>query len=295
MEQKKTLFIIAAVGIFLAIVIGTACIIYSPSKQATPTVATISPVEKKASTAPVNSGWTNTAQETIAEPVVTENTNAVSEDQTIPSLTANVKDLVVYSDNTTVYGTPQYQDQTGATTIDLNSLKNDLSQGTTENKSANQNINITVNLSENNAPAAKPAPMPAPAPKKEAKPAPQPAPASTKVTKAPETKKAAPAAKTASKPAETKKAAPAEKKVVQYWVQVAAFSSKKTAEDARSVLDENKIPSDIFTYKDSKGKLYYRVRVGPYTTKSEGEYWKSRIMKIDEFAKTESYVVSTEN
>lgn len=294
MEQKKTLFILAAVGIFLVIVIGTACIIYSPAKQATPTVATISPVEKKTSAAPVNTGWTNTVQESPVDTSATESLDAEIENQTIPALTANVKDLVVYSDNTTVYGTPQYQDQTGATTIDLNSLKNDFSaEQSAENKSSNQNINITVNLSETNTTSART--VSAPAAKKETRPAPQPAPASTKVTKAPEAKKTTPAAAPAAKTAEPKKAAPAEKKVVQYWVQVAAFSNKKTAEDARSVLDENKIPSDIFTYKDAKGKMYYRVRVGPYTTKSEGEYWKSRIMKIDQFAKTESYVVSTEN
>jgi hypothetical protein len=58
-------------------------------------------------------------------------------------------------------------------------------------------------------------------------------------------------------------------------------------------LDENRIPADIFTYEDNKGKLFFRVRVGPYTTKSEAEYWRTRINKIDTFAKAESYVTST--
>ena len=95
---------------------------------------------------------------------------------------------------------------------------------------------------------------------------------------------------TSAKAASSAKA-PATK--TQFWVQVAAYSSKKAAEGARSVLDENKITADIFTYKDSKDNLFYRVRVGPYTTKSEAEYWKSKIIKISEFSKAESYITST--
>jgi len=49
----------------------------------------------------------------------------------------------------------------------------------------------------------------------------------------------------------------------------------------------------VFTYKDSKGNLFYRVRVGPYTTKSEAEYWKNRIEAIDLFAKSGSYITNS--
>ena len=54
-----------------------------------------------------------------------------------------------------------------------------------------------------------------------------------------------------------------------------------------------KIPADIFTFEDNKNKLFYRVRIGPYTTKSEAEYWRTRIIQIDEFSKAESFVTST--
>ena len=97
--------------------------------------------------------------------------------------------------------------------------------------------------------------------------------------------------KAADQAAEKAVAKPAAK--TQFWVQVAAYSSKKTAENARAVLDANKITADIFTHKDAKGNLFYRVRVGPYTTKSEAEYWRSKIIKISEFSKAESYVTST--
>ena len=83
--------------------------------------------------------------------------------------------------------------------------------------------------------------------------------------------------------------------VTRFWVQVAAYSNKKTAENARSVLSDKKINSDIYTYEDAKSKLFYRVRVGPFTTKSEAEYWQSKIVEIADFAKAGSYVTSTVN
>ena len=81
--------------------------------------------------------------------------------------------------------------------------------------------------------------------------------------------------------------------VTRFWVQVAAYTNKKTAENAREILSENKITSDIFTYQDNKNRLFYRVRVGPYTTKSEAEYWQAKISKISDFSKEQSFVTST--
>ena len=86
---------------------------------------------------------------------------------------------------------------------------------------------------------------------------------------------------------------PAKPKVVQYWVQVTSLKSKKSAENAREVLDENKITADIFTYKDKKDQLFYRVRVGPYTTKSEAEYWQSRVALIEKFSGAKTYITDS--
>lgn len=271
MEQKKTLWIIAAAGAFLLVVLGAACLLYSPVRSPYSTIASVSPVEKR--TPPANSGWTNepvrdTNPGTAAAPIVPSVTAPVTpQDVTITT----DQDVVVVSDNTTVNGT----------TIDLNALKREIYQET-PTAAQPQNINITVNIPE-------------PATTKEttiiAQPAPVPAPVEQKVQKV---AKAEPAK---TKPAAQPKVetAPAPKKVTQFWVQVAAYSNKKGAEGARSILDENKIPADIFTYKDNKDNLFYRVRVGPYTTKSEAEYWRTKIVKIDDFAKAESYVTSTTN
>jgi len=121
---------------------------------------------------------------------------------------------------------------------------------------------------------------------------------------------AAPVAKSASEKTAEKKAADLNKNIytgkstpktagikdgeiavrAKYWVQAASYTSKKTADLARATLDENRIPAEVFTYKDGKNNLFYRVRVGPYMTKSEAEYWQNRICKIDSFKDSKSYI-----
>ena len=91
----------------------------------------------------------------------------------------------------------------------------------------------------------------------------------------------------------TAKTSAKEPEIVQYWVQVTALTSRKAADEARNKLDENQITADVFTYTDNKKQLFYRVRVGPYTTKSEAEYWRTKISKIDTFQNTSSYITST--
>lgn len=284
MEQKQTLWIIAAAGMFLLVVLGAAFILYSPAKNPVP-----APVTQTQLFNGNNSGWsqqnpaaeyTNTTQ--LTSPLPSFQTQA-PEEITTDELTVFADNAVLYSMNTPVAEEPN------ETTIDLNSLK--------EKETQPQNINITVNIPEPKTVVTPVTTVPAPVPevkdfrKEESRSTnrtiAKTESSSVKVVKKAENKSAP--AKT--KPAETKAAPKSEEKVLdRYWVQAASFSTKKTAEDARAVLDANKIPADIFTYTDAKGKTYYRVRVGPYTTKSEAEYWRARILKISDFAKSESYI-----
>ena len=269
MEQKKTLWIIAAVGVFLLVVLGVPAILHYPSRNPVPAYASISPVEKKTS----QGGWTKPAADVEA---------------------AKVNDLVVLADNATIYSQNTEIPSGNGTTIDLNALKNDLVTDT-QLQAQPQNINITVNIPETKEEVKVASKTETPYVAKE-----EPVVNTVKTVQKAEVK----AEKTAKAPktnavanANTQKAAPAPKaepKKTQYWVQVAAYSNKKGAEGARTILDENKIPSDIFTYRDNKDKLYYRVRVGPYTTKSEAEYWRTRIIKISDIDNAnDSYITST--
>ena len=303
MEQKKTVWIIAAVGAFLLVVLGAAGILYSPAKNLTPTttqtVATNTPTQ--------NSGWTGNESTNNTVPVTSPNTNNGISSQT-------VKDMIVVSDNTTVYGlseTPHSPVSTPKeTTIDLNALKNDLQANTTPVQP--QNINITVNVPESEkgsniglsqnttvqnvlpTPETTPVVTKTPEVAKNTQKV-EKAEVSKPIVTAKEEKVSKPTSKPTSKPAttktETKKPSP--KPVEQYWVQVASYSNKKAAENARTILDTNKISSDIFTYEDKKDDLYFRVRVGPYMTESEAEYLKAKILKIPFFKDNDAYITKT--
>jgi len=298
MEQKKTLWIIAAVSVFLLVVLGGAMILYNPSLLAKGKVASVKPVEKTATT---QSGWTN-------EPVST-NTQTSS---------PQVNDMFVVSENTTVLGfnanqnEAESQTQTPqATTIDLNALKKELvAEGTLVQNPPQNNINITVNLSEEeNKAKVEEAPVvltteyytgkakeAEAAEKASAVKNTNPVTTSTATAKATQTAKTSTSTSNTTSVSKTTSAIKTSTAAVtRFWVQVAAYSNKKTAENARSVLSDKKINSDIYTYEDNKSKLFYRVRVGPFTTKSEAEYWQSKITEISDFAKSGSYVTSTVN
>ena len=140
MEQKKTLWILVGVGIFLAIVIGSACIFYTPSAHSVPTVTNISPVEKSA-----NSGWVQNSSSTLSSNTSLNEENTDNE-QIVSVPSTNVSDMFVISENTSVYG--MNQNLSEPTTIDLNTLKNELTAAIGSDQKS-QNINITVNIPEN--------------------------------------------------------------------------------------------------------------------------------------------------
>ncbi|MBQ1972608.1 MAG: SPOR domain-containing protein [Treponema sp.] len=297
MEQKRTLWIMAAVGVFLLVVLGAALILYSPTARSSQTIATVSPSNKQTSNgwvslAPAENETTIPQTKMPATEVLSEQTNEVPQQNVINSeeKITRVAELTVYADKATIISNnpnemnnvvaaapssvPEQEtaEQThhtvinNTTTIDINPVISEKPVVTPKNE-------LTKNTIANNSNkvAKKEVSKPVSKPKKVT---------STKATTS--TTATAKVTKTPAKP-----------KVVQYWVQVTSLKSKKSAENAREVLDENKITADIFTYKDKKDQLFYRVRVGPYTTKSEAEYWQSKIAKIDTFASSSSYITST--
>jgi len=91
-------------------------------------------------------------------------------------------------------------------------------------------------------------------------------------------------AKPADKPAAPKAAAkPADKTYNSYWVQTGAFSTKIRAEGAKDSLASKGITS-IIDNRDIDGKTWYRVRVGPYMSETEANYWLALVKSIDGFA-----------
>ena len=288
MEQKKTLWIIVSVGAFLLAVLGAALIFYKPSDN-----MNVQPVNMAVEN-PNTNGWSNSA-------------NANQQENTSITDVKKVDDMVVLSNNTSIYEVEKQdiaKNPTG-TTFNLNAGTSEIK---TEPVNNTPNINITVNIPEQILKEDRTTTKTSDSEsiyitsnyyvenkiqeskvdvKKLEKEEKQKA---RKVVEKTETVKVT--SKPVAKKVE-KQSAPKEKGVTRYWVQVASYSNKKGAENARSILDENKIPSDIFTYTDTKNNLFYRVRIGPYTTKSEAEYWKARIEQIDFFKNSKCYVTTT--
>jgi DedD protein len=84
---------------------------------------------------------------------------------------------------------------------------------------------------------------------------------------------------TASKPAATAKTESA-RGGPSWWVQTSSYSKKAYADDAKKFLETKGITS-VVTNGNVGGKTYYRVRVGPYSSQAEADYWLSLIKSIE--------------
>ena len=296
MEQKRTLWILAAVGVFLLVVLGAALILYSPSARINQTAVAARKTNES------SNGWISLAPSVQPVPLEPVQPIAERQDSEIPSVErgeadipadntnieeiektriAKVGDMTVIAENATVYNLnptgnadntyvpPAYKPTEESTTISVLSERAEQSPVVPKSEAAKNAVEKTADTriaarNESSGTAKKPA--------------------------AEKNETAKSVAKSDVK-SSAKSAVVAAKK--QYWVQVTSLTSKKSADEARAVLDENKISADVFTYEDGKKRLFYRVRVGPYTTKAEAEYWQAKIAKIDMFSSTSSYVTST--
>ena len=68
-----------------------------------------------------------------------------------------------------------------------------------------------------------------------------------------------------------------------YWIQTGAFSTKVRAEGAKESLADKGIAS-VIDNSNINGKDWYRVRVGPYISENEANYWLALVKAIDGFA-----------
>lgn len=281
MEQKRTLWIVAAVGVFLLVVLGAALILYTPqSKQATIANSRVT----NSSTA--SNGWISLApsaplQTSTNTDEKADEESSVLSDKEIPNpakTELRAEEVNIYAENANVYSEKTELNKLGEnatvkaetsekpTTIVLTEPEKTAEAKTSKPEVSKPRSNVAVknSVSEKQKAPAKP-----------------------------EHKNTAKAAKTEQKKSVSAKPSVKEPEIVQYWVQVTALTSRKSADEARNKLGENQITADVFTYTDNKKQLFYRVRVGPYTTKSEAEYWRTKISKIDSFQNSSSYITST--
>lgn len=281
MEQKRTLWIVAAVGVFLLVVLGAALILYTPqSKQATIANSRVT----NSNTA--SNGWISLApsaplQTSTNTDEKADEESSVLSDKEIPNpakTELRTEEVNIYAENANVYSEKTELNKLGENaTIKAESSERPTTivltepEKTAEAKSSKPEVSKPrSNVAVKNSVSEK-----------------QKAPAK------PEHKNTAKTAKTEQNKSVSAKPSVKEPEIVQYWVQVTALTSRKSADEARNKLGENQITADVFTYTDNKKQLFYRVRVGPYTTKSEAEYWRTKISKIDSFQNSSSYITST--
>ncbi|MEE0878781.1 MAG: SPOR domain-containing protein [Treponemataceae bacterium] len=309
MEQRRILWIVAAVGLFLLVVVGFALILYSPNKNQDPIITqnqstndiwastqNAIPIDPNYQTPnlqgtplenivalngtqiqqgltsqldnPTQSGMVqqNQSQEMQTQPYLAQpvaNGNNVLPSDSMALVGKQVQDVTVISGNTKVI-------TSGSTTIDLTGL----TVNSTSQPVVTQNTNTNTQTENTVVPASTKTTSTTSA-KASTK--------TTSTTKASSTKTTAKVSSTAK----TETLAP------KYWIQAGSYSSKKNAEEARSALSAEKIASEIFTYTDANGNLFYRVRIGPYTTKSEAEYWQSRVALIEKFSGAKTYITDS--
>ncbi|MCL1814766.1 MAG: SPOR domain-containing protein [Treponema sp.] len=82
-------------------------------------------------------------------------------------------------------------------------------------------------------------------------------------------------------PAVSSPAAP-KKAYRDYWVQAGSFSTRERADGVKATLG-NKGITAVVTNQEINGNTYYRVRIGPYTSQNEADYWLAMVKSIDGF------------
>jgi DedD protein len=117
------------------------------------------------------------------------------------------------------------------------------------------------------------------APPAQPKPAAAPSPART----APAPARPAPAAAPRTAPAAAKPKAEAHN---DFWVQTGSFSTLVRADGVKETLASKGIAS-IIENRQVEGKTFYRVRLGPYTSQTEANYWLSLIKTIQGFEESQ--------
>ena len=254
MEKRKLLLIAISVGIFLVIAIGAALLVFAPKNTAV--------------TSRTETGGTGQTVITVTPPPQAQPVSPVADthgsDNTrnVPSTPVDAVDMV-----------RKPGDIPGLKTPPEGSVRQGTDYYVNGSAQSGQNVETVISI---------PKPSTAAVPNTQAEgravsaPAPKPAPAVS----------AAPAAVAAAKPAapasSQSKPAVNTKIYDDYWVQTGAFAAATTAEVVKASLASKGITS-IIENRNVDGKTLYRVRVGPYTSKNEAEYWLSLIKTIGGF------------
>jgi DedD protein len=270
MEKKKLLLIAVSLGIFLVIVIGLSILIFAPKKNNTTAYT------------PVSTGTTYTDAAGAASDTSANNLAAAAANPiTLPDSNA-------YTDNPVRSGGAMTN--SGGVTVAV--APPAVSVQTAPSVSTTSTADSSPELSAKT--------MPAPATATSIRPASSVSTAAQSSTAAAKTTSGSSAVRTgtvqnaASAPARQAQpvssapaaSASAKRNYESYWVQAGAFSTQIRAEDVKETLKTKGLAAVIETY-NLQGKDFYRVRVGPYTSRNEADYWLALIKGIQGFEESQ--------
>jgi DedD protein len=277
-EKKKILLVAVSVGIFLVIAIGAAILIFSPRSGASANAVVMGRSNPNTYTPP--SAMENIpVYPRISDPLADPQPPAMPDSayqfpqsppntSGAPSASTAIQENNFYINGET-QGQPYYRERTET---------RDAGRTTTPRivVSVPQPAGARAPLLPETQPAAS---RPGGEPKPAASPAKPAASASAPAKPAAATRQAAPA-KTAAPAA--RPAAPSRNTYDAYWVQAGSFSTRIHADGVKETLASKGITS-IIENRDLDGKTFYRVRIGPYTSQNEADYWLALIQTLDGF------------
>jgi DedD protein len=253
MEQKKLLLVAISVGIFLVIVIGAAMLALGAGTSASSAALASTPRPIPPGPAGTAEGFPSAVEPGYAEGTPVDPAELLRNPDAVPGLNAAPDGAPFQQNNFYINGSPERASpgETGETGTPQTviTVPPRTAAGVPDEPPAGRA------LSRPSAPASRPAPVPAAASRPvQAKPA-------APVAKAPE---------------------PAARVYDNYWVQTGSFSVKARAEGVKETLASKGI-SSIIENREIDGKTFFRVRVGPYTSQEEADYWLPLIRSINGF------------
>jgi DedD protein len=258
MEKKKILLVAVSVGVFLVIIISASILIFTP-KTGGVAVASARPIPVQPGYIPRtdSTGLTKTQPASMDAAEMVRNASGIQSIQTPPQATA------IQETNFYINGEKPIESYE-ITKTDDNASARVLINVPKPSTAAVPDVQVETPVKSSQTAAVRPA----------------------QTTRTVQTTAAKPAEKAVPAPAKTTasvKNVPQTKTYNDYWVQTGAFSAKIRAEGMKDNLASKGI-SSIIENREVDGKTWYRVRVGPYTSENEANYWASLVKSIDGFS-----------
>ena len=264
MEQKKILWVILSVSVFVLAIFGIALFLYSPSRAQ-------NTAESGGEMIPYEG---NPYPQTAVDPEKwARDPDKIAElDKTASPAIENIINLNIVAND------PAAAEQKGIDVSGLTGQEQEHAESTAEDSLP---VKLAEGIGINTQAVEKPVEKQPAAVSKPVQPA------EKKPVKSAGGKKAEPQKKPVQKPTVVKAEQSAQKQTL-YWVQTASLASRINAERARDTLAAEHMKVEIFTKETSAG-LTHRVRVGPFSNHTEASYWLKNIQKLKGFEN--SYVL----